>query len=377
MALCADGECRIAARLATVALLATLVSCGVSEPPGDRIEAIDQLMERYEEHGLFSGAVLVAESGEVIYEGAFGEANRELGVPNTMDTRFRIASISKPFTTILVLQLVEEGVLKLGGTIADYLPGYAGPGAAAITIEQLLTHSSGIVSESAVQDLDDIERHSWTKEQLLRHIEGYELQFEPGSRFGYSNFGYFLLGVIIERASGRSYAELLQERICAPAGMTGTVADENRPIIERRAAGYHYTPELGVHNAPYLDTSFVFGYGHLLSTVRDLFLWERALRQGVFLSDEHTAYMLEADAREDRLGSSRRDVDVFRYGGSINGFLCSTHSYIGDDRFVVVLSNVKDGGSETLPSTFDVARNIAAILYGVRYGLPEKPGAWE
>jgi hypothetical protein len=97
----------------------------------------------------------------------------------------------------------------------------------------------------------------------------------------------------------------------------------------------------------------------------------------VFLSEEHTAYMLEADAREDPLGSSRREVPVFRYGGSINGFLCSTHSYIEDDRFVVVLSNVKDRGSGTLPSTFDVARNIAAILYGVRYDLPDETQAVE
>lgn len=364
---------RIAVKLAALAVLATLASCAVAEPPGDRLEAIDQLMNRYEEYGLFSGAVLVAEGGEVVYEGAFGEANRELGVPNTVDTRFRIASISKPFTTILVLQLVEEGVLKLDGTITDYLPGYAGPGREAITIEQLVTHTSGIVSESAVQNLDDIERHAWTKERLLRHIESYDLQFEPGSRYGYSNFGYFLLGVIIEEVSGKSYAGLLDERIVRPAGMTGTVVDESRPIIERRASGYHYTPELGVHNAPYLDMTFVFGCGHLLSTVRDLFLWERALRGGVFLSEENTAYMLEADAREDRLGSSRRDVDVFRYGGSINGFLCSTHSYTEDDRFVVVLSNVKDRGSNTLPSTFNVARNIAAILYGVRYELPERP----
>jgi CubicO group peptidase (beta-lactamase class C family) len=368
---------RVAVRLAALAILALLASCAEAEPPGDRREAIDLLMKRYDECGLFSGGVLAAEGGEVIYEGAFGYANRELGVPNTLDTRFRIASISKPFTTILTLQLVEEGVLRLDGTIADYLPEYDGPGRGEITIEHLLTHSSGIVGESAVRDLDDIERHTWTKERFLEHIAGYDLEFEPGSRWGYSNFGYSVLAFIIEQASGRSYAELLEERICEPAGMTSTVVDENTPIIERRAAGYHYTPELGVHNAPYLDMTFVFGGGHLRSTVRDLFLWERALRGGVYLSDEHTQYMLEADAREDPLGSSRREVPVFRYGGSINGFLSSTHSYIEDDRFVVVLSNVKDRGSNTLPSTFDVARNIAAILYGERYDLPEKPGGTE
>lgn len=373
----AANERRTVRRLAALVIVAALASCAVAEPPGDRLEAIDELMKRYEECGLFSGAVLVAEGGEVIYEGAFGHANRELGVANTVDMRFRIASISKPFTMILTLQLVEQGALSLDGTITDYLPDYAGPGADAITIQQLLTHSSGIVSESAVENLDDIERHTWTKGRLLHHLEGYELQFPPGRRFGYSNFGYFLLSVIIEEASGRSYAELLEERICEPAGMTATVVDENRPIIERRASGYHYTPELGVHNAPYLDMSFVFGYGHLRSTVRDLFLWEKALRDGEFLSESHTEFILESAAFEDRLGSSRRDVNVFRFGGSINGFLCSTHSYTQDDRFVAVLSNLKDRGSNTLPSTFDVARNIGAVLYGVRYELPEKPRTME
>jgi CubicO group peptidase (beta-lactamase class C family) len=367
----------LARRLAILALVAALSSCAVYEPPGDRLGAIDELMKRYDELGLFSGAVLVAEDGEVIYEGAFGEANRELGAVNTIDTRFRIASISKPFTTILALQLVEEGALALDGTITDYLPEYDGPGGDVITVEQLLVHSSGIVSENAVQDLDDIERHTWSKERLIEHIGGYELQFEPGNRWGYSNFGYVVLGVIIERASGRSYAELLTERICGPAGMTDTFVDENRPVIERRASGYHYTPELGVHNAPYLDMSFVFGAGHLRSTVRDLFRWEKALRAGQFLSEEHTAYVLEADSREEPLGTSGREVPVFRYGGSINGFLCSTHSYTQDDRFVVVLSNVKDRSGDTLPSTFDVARNIAAILYGVRYELPDGPNVRE
>jgi CubicO group peptidase (beta-lactamase class C family) len=358
-------------RIATLLMAVVLASCATAQPPVNRVEAMEQLMTRYEENGLFSGAVLVAEGGEIIYEGAFGYANREWDVPNTVDTRFRIASISKPFTMILAFQLYEEGVLDLKGTIKDYLPDYEGPGAERITVEQLLVHSSGLASESAVRDLDDIERHTWTKDKFLSHIAGYELQFEPGERRAYSNFGYFVLALILEAASGQSYAELLDERICGRLGMTYTMVELNKPIIERRASGYHYDPELGVVNAPYLDMSFVYGAGHLLSTVRDLFTWDTALKNGELLSEELTEFMLSFDGQRERLGSSRHEEDVFRHGGSINGFLCSTHSYTQDDRFVVVLSNVKDRSENYLPSTFTVARNLAAILYGVRYDLPD------
>jgi len=306
------GERRRWIRVAGLALVVVLAGCATAQPPKDRVEAMGELMTRYEQNGLFSGAVLVAEGGEVIYEGAFGYANYEWQVPNTVDTRFRIASISKPFTMVLVFQLYEEGVLDLKGTIKDYLPDYAGPGGNRITVEQLLVHSAGIASENAVRDLDDIERHTWTKERFLRHIEGYELQFEPGERHAYSNFGYTLLGLIIEAASGTSYAELLEERICVPAGMTDTMLDLNKSLIERRAAGYHYDSELGVVNSPYLDMSFVFGAGHLLSTVRDLFLFDRVLRTGDLVSPELLEFMLGFSAENERLGSSRHSEDVFR-----------------------------------------------------------------
>ena len=148
-----------------------------------RIDLIDELMTRYEELGLFSGAVLAAEGGEVLYESAFGMANRELGVPNTVDTRFRIASISKPFTTILVLQTVEEGKLNLEDTLEELLPDYSGEGADRITVEQLLTHTAGLVGESSVRNLDDIERHHWTKEELLELVAGYPLASRPGARY--------------------------------------------------------------------------------------------------------------------------------------------------------------------------------------------------
>jgi len=347
-----------------------------SEPPvarssDPRVAYIDELMTRYEELGLFSGAVLAAEGGEVLYESAFGMANRELGVPNTAETRFRIASISKPFTTVLVLQMIEDGKLDLDDTLAECLPDYSGEGADRITVEQLLTHTSGLVGESAVENLEDIERHHWTKEELLEFVAGYPLASRPGQRYRYANFGFFLLAAVLEEVSGRTYAELLQDGICEPAGLTNTRVDVTTELVNSRAAGYHYYSETGVVNAPLIEMSFVYGYGHLLSTVHDLFLFERALRSCELLSLENTQDMLTADSRREPLGSSGHEEDVFRYGGSVNGFLSSTHSYIQDDRFVAVLSNVKDSRGGTLPSTFDVARNVAAILYGLEYELPE------
>ena len=336
----------------------------------DRGTAIHSLMRAYEAKGLFSGQVLAAEGGEIVYQGAFGLADREWEVPNTMETLFRIASLTKAFTATLVLQLVEEGKVRLDGTIADYLPYYTGPAADRITVEQLLTHRSGIVGEWAVEDLDQIERHLWSKEDLLAHIAGYDLWFEPGARWGYSNFGYFLLGVIVERASGQSYAERLEDRICRPAGMGHTRPEVTNEVIPRRARGYNSFADRGIENATPLEMSFTFGGGHLLSTVEDLYRWDRALRGGIVLSPEHTRFILERAEERDPLGSARREVPVLRFGGRVNGFLSSTHSFTQDDRFVAVLANVKSPGTEAVPTTFQVARQIAAILYGFEYEMP-------
>ena len=345
-------------------IVISVLGCDIIATEQDAASRIEKLMTDYERDERFSGAVLAAEGDSLIFEGAFGLANREWKVPNTLDTRFRIASISKPFTQILVLQQVENGNLKLDDVIADHIPEYSGPGADVITVEQLLTHRSGIVGERAVRDLDDIERHYYTKERLLEHIAGYDLWFDPGSRWGYSNFGYSVLAVILERASGQNYANLLKTRICEPAGMKDTVVDMTIEIIERRAAGYHFIPNEHIVNATLLEMSFVFGAGQIMSTVRDLYRWNRALMDGVFLNEEHTEFILDAAREQDPVGKLRRKIDVVRYGGSINGFLCSTHSYTQDDRFVVVLSNLKDVSGNVLPSTFDVAREIAAAMYG-------------
>jgi CubicO group peptidase (beta-lactamase class C family) len=152
--------------------------------------------------------------------------------------------------------------------------------------------------------------------------------------------------------------------------MQDTFPEVTTDIIARRAAGYRYDADRGwAHDSP-LDMSFVFGYGHLISTVRDLYLFDRALREGKLLDQANTHAMVGAEAESEPLGNGGCQAYVVEDGpGSINGFRASTHSYTRDDRFVVVLANVR--GGNYLPGVFEVGRNIAAILYGCPYDLPE------
>lgn len=336
-----------------------------------RVGEIEALMSAYEAAGTFSGAVLVVETGETIYERAVGYANHDWGIWNTLDTRFRIASLTKTFTKVLLLQLVEEGSVALSGTIADYLPGYTGPGADRITVQQLFGHRSGIVGESAVEDLDRIERDFFTRTQILDLIAGYELAAAPGQRWIYSNFGYSLLGAIIEAASGRTYSELLEERICVPAGMHDTLPDVTAQVIERRASGYSLdSAEVLTLDVP-LDMSFVFGCGHLLSTPRDLYLFYQALLAGKLLHEAHRRIVYDGEAEYRPIGDGSRTVYAYEDGpGSVNGFRAGVYNYPREDRFVVVLMNVRGSGAELV---YEVGRNIAAILYGAPYDEPTSP----
>ena len=336
-----------------------------------RLGEIDTLMSAYEAAGTFSGAVLVAEADEVIYERAIGFANRDWGIRNTTDTRYRIASITKTFTKVLVLQLVEDGVLNFDSTIADYLPDYAGPASDRITVRQLFDHRSGIVGEPSVEDLDRIERDFFTRSQMLDLIAGYDLAASPGARWIYSNFGYYLLGAILESSSGKTYAELLEERICAPAGMHDTLPDVTTQVIEHRASGYSIDRDGRLTLDVPLDMSFVFAYGHLLSTTRDLYLFYEAIVDGRLLRPANRRVVYDAEAEGCPIGNGSRTAYAVEDGpASVNGFRAGIYSYPREDRTVVVLMNTRGPGAALV---YEVGRNLAAVLYGAPYEPPVSP----
>src|SRR6266446_522482 len=170
----------------------------------DKAGKIEQLMSLYDQYGQFNGAVLVADNSRVIYKKGFGLANMEWNIPNTPGTKFRLGSITKQFTATLILQLVEQGKIKLDGKLSDYLPDYRKDTGAKVTIHNLLSHTSGVPSYTSLPGFfTNVSRNPFAVDDFIKKYASGDLEFEPGTKFVYSNSGYFLLGAIIEKVTGK------------------------------------------------------------------------------------------------------------------------------------------------------------------------------
>src|SRR5437764_5438582 len=164
----------------------------------DKAAKIDQMISLYQKYGQFNGSALVADNGKVIYKKGVGLANMEWDIPNAPDTKFRLGSITKQFTATLILQLVEQGKIKLDGKITDYLPDYRKDTGDKVTIQHLLTHTSGIPNYTSRPDfMTKISRDPYSVSDFVKKYASDDLEFEPGSKFSYDNSGYFILGAII------------------------------------------------------------------------------------------------------------------------------------------------------------------------------------
>jgi len=379
---------RIINKLAIVWLAAILTGCGYlwSEPElscsGDCGKQIDQVINKLYENGQFSGVVLVSVKGNIIYKKAVGFANLEESIPNTIDTKFRIASFTKPFTAMLILQLMEEGKIDLNGKLTKYLPEFTVEQGESITIHQLLTHTAGITGESRIPDLVDIEKEYYTRERLLDLIMEKDLVYKPGEGREYSNFGYALLGLVIEKVTGKSYDEVMQEKICKPAGMKNTLSDITAKPIENRAIGYTYDYVNGLEPASFLDMSFCLGAGQLLSTVDDLYLFDKALYTNKLLSDESKELFFNDYGWfpvRYRFGKDSRRILCRNLEGSINGFQSHTQRIDKDTVLIVALRNVKEQVYENeiaIKWASAIAKPVLSILYGEEYELQKKSMAF-
>jgi len=343
-------------------------------------DEISQIINRMDDNGQFSGAVLISVKGDIVYKNAVGYANLEDSIPNIVDTKFRIASFTKPFTAMLILQLVEEEKLQLDGKLTQYLPEFPKEKGENITIHQLLTHTAGITGESRISNLIDIEKEYYSRERLLNCIAKRELVYEPGKGREYSNFGYALLGLVIEKVSGKSYDEVLQEKICQPAGMMNTLEDITAQAIENRAIGYNYNYFSGLEKASFLDMSFCLGAGQLLSTVKDLYLFDKALYTDKLLNEESKKLFFNKYGwhyQECRYGKGYKKIRSNSLDGSINGFGSHTQRIEKDTVFIVALRNTKEYKKQIVIKWPDyMMSRVLAVLYGEEYDLPKKSGAY-
>jgi len=315
-------------------------------------EKIDQLVKTYHEYGQFNGTVLVAEKGKVILKKGYGMANMEWDIPNQPDTKFRIGSVTKQFTAALIMQLVEEGKVKLDGKMTEYLPEYRKDTGDKITVHQLLNHTSGIPSYTNQPTFfAEVSRDPYSVDDFVKKFASGDLEFEPGSKFNYNNSGYFLLGAIVEKVTGKTYAEVLKEKILDPVGMNNTGYDVHATILKKRARGYQKTPA-GFVNAPYLDMGLPYAAGSMYSTVEDLYKWDRALYGTKILSAKSKALMFKPglsnygygfDIRDRPIGKTDKTMKVISHGGGINGFNCLFTRLVDQEHLIIVLDNVSLG----------------------------------
>src|SRR5687767_4858770 len=316
------------------------------------VQKIDELLRQYHDYGQFNGSILVAEKGKIIYEKGFGMANMEWAIPNQPDTKFRIGSVTKQFTAALVLQLVEEGKIKLDGKITDYLTDYRKDTGDKVTIHQLRNHSSSIPSYTARRDfMAEISRNPYSVTDFVKKFGSGDLEFEPGSKFAYNNSGYSILGAIIEKVTGKSYETLLAERIFKPLGMTNSGYDRSSPLIQKRASGYHKTPD-GFINAAYLDMSIPYAAGSIYSTVEDLVKWNQSLQEDKILSADSKKLMFTPGLgnygygiriTDERVGKTDQKTRIIGHGGAINGFSSLLMSATEKQQTVIILDNVNLG----------------------------------
>ncbi|MGK0388068.1 MAG: CubicO group peptidase (beta-lactamase class C family), partial [Maribacter sp.] len=240
------------------------------------VDKIDKLISTYADYGQFNGSVLVAEKGKVIYKKGFGLANMEWNIPNQVDTKHRLASVSKQFTAMLTMQLVAENKLELNEPISTYLPDYPKENGDIITLHHLLTHTSGIPNYTSFSGYREMMRDFISPEGIVKIFADSTLKFTPGERFSYSNSGYALLGVIIEKTTGKSFEEVLKEKILQPLKMNNTGYDNHRTVLKNRAAGYNKSGR-NFTNASHIDMSVGYTAGGIYSTVEDMYLWDQAL----------------------------------------------------------------------------------------------------
>lgn len=360
----------------SLALLLLVLITANSSFAQQTAKQIDELMKQYYDYGQFNGSILVAEKGKVVYAKGLGLANMEWSIPNQPDTKFRIGSITKQFTATLILQLVEEGKLKLDGKITDYLTDYRKDTGERVTIHHLLNHTSGIPSYTSRPDFRTaIMRNPYKVADFVKQLTSGDLEFEPGSKFSYNNSGYVLLGAIIEKVTGKSYETVLTERILKPLGMTNSGYDNTSPLLAKRASGYEKRPS-GYVNAPYLDMTLPYAAGSLYSTVEDLYKWDQALHEGKILSAESRKLMFTPGLSnygygiritDETIGKSELKTKIIGHGGGINGFNSLLTRAVDKGQTVVILDNIGQGRRHG-----QITTSIIGILNGQPYDPPRQ-----
>lgn len=361
-------------RLATATLLTLLLvlHSSVSQAQDHTLATrIDNAIAPLFKAGEPGATIIVTKAGQPVFRKAYGLADVAKGQTMTPDTVMRIASITKQFTATTILMLADEGKLDLDDDINKFLPGYPTEGKR-ITIKQLLTHTSGIANFTSKPGFEAGVAEDLTPGQMIDTFKNDPLQFEPGTRYAYSNSGYFLLGVIIEKVSGLSYAQFVEQRIFVPLGMNNSAYDGHERGNAPRAQGYTRSGTgtgVGFEHGKVVSMTQPYAAGGLVSTVDDLARWDAAVSAGTLLKPASqqkafTAHILP-DGKSVPYGygwsiGKLRGMTMQSHGGGIYGYSSYALRLPGQQLYVAVLTNADSG----IAAADVIAMKVAAIAAG-------------
>jgi CubicO group peptidase (beta-lactamase class C family) len=336
----------------------------------NKVIEIEKLMQS---KPLFNGTILVSDKGKVIFQRGYGFANFEWKIPNTTSTKFKIGSITKQFTAMLIMQLAEAGQIGLNDKISDYLPYYRKDIGTQITINHLLTHTSGLPSLYR-KDYPEFEislRHNpYSLREGIQKFRSDDLRSTPGTSYHYTNSGYYILGAIIEKVTGLTYEAILRDKILDPLTMVNTGVDHYQTILSNRASG-HTRNDGKIENVASMDLSVIHAAGAMYSTVEDIYLWDQALYSTQLLSKKYKEMMFRPHLNNYGYGwrvskkyfgspllENEFFAQVIEHSGRINGFNALLMRLVEDKHLIIILSNVDKGVDNS------IAYELVKILYG-------------
>lgn len=348
----------------------------------DKAKEIDNILSAYHNFDLFNGSLIVGKGGKEILKKSYGKANFAWNIDNTPTTKFRIGSLTKQFTALLILQLKQEGKLKLDDKITTHLPWYFKNTGSKLTIHNLLSMTSGLPNYTDEANPIMEREELLPKEFALKYFKD-TLLFEPGKNISYCNTGYYILGMIVEAVTGKTYENVLQERVFNVLGMTNSGIETPNQSIPNLAEGY--TLYMGEYIIPHSINmkTMTFSAGTIFSTVEDLFLWDKSFYSDKLLNAENRklmctkylpnyGYGVAVNNMKNFLGTNK-DITLISHDGGIGGFSSYMARIPEDSIFVVLLDNTRAGmrGNDLV----GISNNILPILYGVKAELP-KPVAY-
>ena len=357
-------------RLGGRSLLGGLIALTLAAAPAlaQDVARMEQVVRSSLDRNEFTGAVLVARGDLVLFDQGFGLANREWNIPNDGATKFRLGSVSKQFTAVAVMQLRERGLIDIDAPVKTWLPD-APASWDAITPRHLMAHTAGLPNVTALESFRAYKMQETTPEATLALFRDLPLDFQPGQGFAYSNSGYLLLSLIIEKASGQSYADYVTEHLFRPLGMADSGYDVSATVLPHRASGYTPAPGGGVANAEYVNMVVPQGAGALYSTTRDLLKWEEGLFNGRLLNAEsmtllttpvRSGYAFGLGVRPSQSGQ------LVQHSGGIEGFNTFMAHDTGSDMTVIVLGNLNG------PAPDKIGADLMTLANGGTVTLPEE-----